>query len=83
MFPRRVHAVTNKTNKQNPQTQTTMWWLPRGGGQERGQGVTDMVAEDLPLGGGHTVQYRGDVSQNCTLETWIILSISVAPINLI
>ena len=43
-----------------------------------------MVMEgDLTLGGGHTMQHTGDVSQNYALETWIILLTNVTPINLI
>ena len=38
-----------------------------------------MVTEDgLTLGGGHTVQYTDQVPWKCTLETFIILSNSVA-----
>lgn len=32
-----------------------------------------VTEEDLTLGGGHTVQYTDNVSQNCTLKTYIIL----------
>ena len=42
-----------------------------------------MVIEDLPLGGEHTMQYTGDVLQNCTLETHTILLTNVSPIKLI
>ena len=43
-----------------------------------------MVMErDLTLGGKHTMQYTHDVSQNCTLETYILLLINVTLINLI
>ena len=41
-----------------------------------------MVMEgDVTWGGEHTVQYTGDISQNCTLETYIILSNEVTPMN--
>ena len=40
------------------------------------------ISDDLTLGGGHTVQYTGHVSQKCTLETYIILLTNVTPINL-
>ena len=41
-----------------------------------------MVIEiDLTLGGGHTTQFTDNVSQNCTLETYIILLANVTPIN--
>ena len=35
------------------------------------------------VGGGHTAQHTGGGSQNCTLETYVILLINVTPINLI
>ena len=36
----------------------------------KGKGVKYMVMEgDLTLGGGHTMQHTGDVSQNYALET--------------
>ena len=41
-----------------------------------------MVMEDLLLGGEHTMQYTDYVSYNCILEMYIILLISVTPINL-
>ena len=50
---------------------------------ERVYGVKYMVTEDLTLGGGHVVQYTNDVSQNCTLETHVILLATVTPVNLI
>ena len=36
-----------------------------------------VIGEDLTLGGGHTTQYTGDVSQNGMLETYIILLTNV------
>ena len=43
-----------------------------------------MVIEgNLTLGGEHTMQYRDDILQNCTPETYIILLTNVTPINLI
>ena len=43
-----------------------------------------MVTEgDVTLGGGHTMQYTGDVSQNCTRETSIIVLINATPVNVI
>ena len=39
--------------------------------------------KDLTLGGGHTRQYTGDVSQKCTLETYIILLTNITVINLL
>ena len=36
---------------------------------------------DLTLGGGHTMQYIDHVSQNCTVETYIILFSNVTLIN--
>ena len=36
---------------------------------------------DLTLSGEHTMQYAGDVLQNCTPETYIILLINVTLIN--
>ena len=48
------------------------------------KGAKYMVTEDdLTLGGGHTLQCTGHVSQKYMLETYIILLINVAPINLI
>ena len=41
------------------------------------------MTEDLTWGGEHTIQYTDDVSQNCTLEAYIILLINVTPINVI
>ena len=29
----------------------------------------------------HTIQYTGDVLQNCTLETYILLLTNVTPVN--
>ena len=43
-----------------------------------------MVKEQgLNLGGGHTIQYTGDVSYNYTLETYIVLLTNGTPITLI
>ena len=42
-----------------------------------------VMKKDLTLGGGHTIPYTDDASQNCTLETYIILLTNVTPINLI
>ena len=43
-----------------------------------------MVTEDgLDLGGGHTVPYPDLVTSKCALETFMILSTNVTPINLI
>ena len=42
-----------------------------------------MVMEDLTLGDEHRMQYTDDVSLNCTLETYIIVLISVTTVNLI
>ena len=36
---------------------------------------------DLTSGGEHTVPYTDDMSQNCTLETYVILLINFTPIN--
>ena len=36
---------------------------------------------DSTLGGEHIVQYTDDVLQNCTPETYVILSTNVTPIN--
>ena len=46
------------------------------GREERVKGVKCMVMEGLTLGGGHTMQYIDDMSQNCTLEPPTILLIS-------
>ena len=35
----------------------------------------------VTLDSGHMMQYTDDVSQNCTLETYVILLIIVTPIN--
>ena len=40
-----------------------------------------VMTEDLNLGGGHTMQYTDDVSENCILETYIIVLTSVKSIN--
>ena len=42
-----------------------------------------MMEDDWTLGGGHTIQYTDNVSQNCTFETYIILLTNVTSINLI
>lgn len=42
-----------------------------------------MTKRNLTLGGEHTMKYTYDELLNCTLESYIILSINVAPINLI
>ena len=59
----------NKQEKQrskNSSTRTTVWWLPEGrggGGLVKGKGDKYIVMnDDLALGGGHTVQYTGNVS---------------------
>ena len=36
---------------------------------------------DLTWGGEHTIQYTDDVLQNCTSEIYIVLLITVIPIN--
>ena len=36
---------------------------------------------NLTLDGEHTIQYTGDVLQNCTLETYILLLTNVTPVN--
>ena len=46
----------------------------------RGKGAKYVVT-DLTLGGGHTKQYAGHVSQKCILDTYIILFINVTSIN--
>ena len=54
----------------------------RGGDRRVVKGVKYMVTEDyLIYGGGHTMKYTDDVSQNCTLETYMILLTSATPIN--
>ena len=46
------------------------------------KGTKYMVTEDdLTLDGGHTIQYTDHTSQKCTLETYVILSTNVIPIN--
>ena len=80
-----MNIQTRQTNK-NSQTQTTVQWLPdgKGMGGSMVKWVKYMVTEDdLTLGGGHTLQCTGHVSQKYMLETYIILLINVAPINLI
>ena len=67
---------TNKKNKQkltDPDNSTAV---------TRGQGVgrtVNTVTEDLTLGGRHTMQYTDDVSQNCILETYVVLPSNVTP----
>ena len=41
------------------------------------------MEEDLTWGSEHTIQYTDNVSQNYTLETYIISLSNVNPINLI
>ena len=40
-----------------------------------------VMEDDLILSGGHTMQYTDDVSQNCALETYVILLTNVTLIN--
>ena len=40
------------------------------------------MEEDLTLGCGYTMQYKDDVSQNYTLETYMILLTNVTQIHL-
>ena len=43
-----------------------------------------MVMEgNLTFDGGHTIKYTDDLSQNCTLETYIIILTNVTSVNLI
>ena len=50
---------------------------------KRIKGGKYMVTKDLILGGGHTMQYSDDISEKCTLETYIVLVTNVNSINLI
>ena len=52
-------------------------WLGKGRGH---QGYSDRILDQRWW---HTVQYTGDVSLNCTLETYIISLTNDTPINLI
>ena len=40
-----------------------------------------MIEGDLTWGGEHTIQYKDDVSLNCTPETYKMLLTNVTPIN--
>ena len=40
------------------------------------------MENDLTLGGGYTMQYTDDVSQNCIPETYVILLTNDTPTNL-
>ena len=42
-----------------------------------------VIEDDLTLGGEHTMQYTDGISQNCILETYILLLTTVTPQNLI
>ena len=48
---------------------------------EEGKGGINVMEGDLTWGGEHTVHYTDDVVQNCTPETYVILSAKVTPIN--
>lgn len=39
------------------------------------------MKEDLAWGGAHTIQYRDDVLQNYTPETYVVVLTSITPIN--
>ena len=41
------------------------------------------MEEDLTLGDGNTMQYTDDISWNCTLEIYMVVSTTVTPVNLI
>ena len=75
------------TNKRNNQTKIHRNRQQYGGYQTEGEWKVEKDKEcqiygnqRFDFGGGHTMQYTGDVSQNCTLETYIT---NVTPINLI
>ena len=61
-------------------------WLPEGGdwGEDEGAKGDQMHGdrERTDVGGEHTMQCNSDVSQNCTLGTYMLLT-NVTPINLI
>ena len=42
-----------------------------------------VMRDDLTLSGGHKMQYKDHVSQECILETYVILLTNITPINLI
>ena len=42
-----------------------------------------VMEDDLTLGGEHTMQHTGDVSQNRTLETYVMLFTNVSLVHLI
>ena len=72
----------DKQDKQN--SETTAWCHQRQRGLEGPESVKEAkytVMEDLTTGGKHTVQYLDDVSQNRTLEIYIISLTNVTPIN--
>ena len=61
-----------------------VWWLPEGRcGVRKGEGGKTYGDGRSDFGWRATMQYSDDVSQNCTLETCIILLTNVTPINLI
>ena len=78
-----TNEQTIKTNKSS-QTQTIVRWYQRKGGGVlvKGKGDQIYVTEDRTLGGGHIMPYAGDVSQRCTLETYVILLTKVTTMNL-
>ena len=67
---------TNKNNKQKLIDTDNNITITREKGHGKGKrikGVKDTVMEeDLTLGGGHAMEYTGDVSENCTLDTKLI-----------
>ena len=77
----------NKQDRQRKaREQKTVRWCPerRGVGVVEGNGVKYTVWEgDLTLGGEHTTHCTAHVSQNCTLETYVVLLTKVTPMNLI
>ena len=75
---------TRKTNKTSDTDNSMVGTRgKRGRGSEEVKGVRCMVTqEDLTLGGGYTMRYTEDVSQNCTLKTYTILLTNITPINL-
>ena len=72
--PDKAPILNKQTN--NSQTQTTVWCLPVGKAvrevEEVKRGISGDGGLDQTWGGEHTIQYTDDVSQNCTLEAYII-----------
>lgn len=77
----RYKTKSNKrANKTNSQIPTAAGWLRAGRGL---RGRKRRVKGDWTQGGEHTMKYTHVVSERCTPDMYVMLSINVPPIHLI